>query len=161
MRRIGALLHEVVIDFFGGEEKDETIVLRLQEGVVVVLLAGEGAGTDDLDLSAFVDEDVGGMHVADLALQMLELLSRPHNIVQQIPHFRLQKVLLQLAPVLDLGLKHELVIVEGQLRRKPCTRTSPPDPQSPTGSKACLRGRKRTSLVSESSICSMERTHSL
>lgn len=161
MRGVGSFLHEVVIDFFGCEEYDGGFVLGFEEGVVVVLFSGEGAGADDLDLSALVDEDVGGVDVADLPPQVLELLPRPHDVVQQVPYLRLQEVLFQLGAILDLGLEDELVVVERELCYGGDTRTRPPEPQSPTGSKACLMGRKRTSLVYESSICSMARTHSL
>lgn len=101
------------------------------------------------------------MYVTDLSPQVLKFLTRPHDIIQQVPYLRLQEVLLQLGTVLDLGLQHEFVVVEGELHGGRSTRTSPPEPQRPTGSKTCLMGRKSTSLVSESSICSMERTHSL
>ena len=111
---VSALLHEVVIDFLGGEVDDDVgVVLAFEEGVVVVELAGQRAGADDLDLPALVDEDVGGVHVADLAPQVLELLASAHDVVQQVPDLRLQEVLLQLAAVVDLRLQNELVVVEG------------------------------------------------
>lgn len=114
MRGIGALLHEVVIDFLRREVDDDVgVILTFEEGVVVIELSGERAGADDLDLSALVDEDVGGVHVADLAAEVLELLPSPHDVVEQVPDLGLQEVLLQLAAVVDLRLQHELVIVEG------------------------------------------------
>lgn len=114
MGRVGALLHEVVIDFLRREVDDDVgVVLALEEGVVVVELAGQRAGADDLDLPALVYEDVGGVHVADLAAQVLELLPRAHDVVEQVPDLGLQEVLLQLAAVVDLRLQHELVVVEG------------------------------------------------
>ena len=159
MRRIRPLLHEIVIDLLGSEIDDSWFVLRLEKSIIVVLFARKRASADDLDLSTLIDEDIGGVDVTDLSLEVLELLPRPHDVVQKIPDLSFQEVLLQLRTILYLRLKHELVIVEAQLPQREHTRTSPPDPQRPTGSKACLIGRKRTSLVYESSICSMARTH--
>lgn len=113
MRGVGALLHEVVIDFLRREVDDDVgVILAFEECVIVVELPGQRAGADDLDLPALVDEDVGGVHVADLAAQVLELLPSPHDVVEQVPDLGLQEVLLQLAAVVDLCLQHELVVVE-------------------------------------------------
>lgn len=161
MRGIAALLDEVIIDLLGCQVDNDRLILGLEQRIVIILLAREGAGADDLDLSALIDEDVGGVHVTDLSLQVLKFLPRSDDVVQQVPHLSLQEVLFQLGAVLNLGLEDEFVVVEGELHGGGGTRTRPPEPQRPTGSKACLTGRKRTSLVSESSICSMERTHSL
>ena len=84
--------------------------------LVVVNLSREGASTDDFYLSALVDEDVVGVDVTDLALEVLELVARPHHVVEQIPQLGLQKVLAQVEPVLDFGLQHELVVLVLELR---------------------------------------------
>lgn len=90
VRGVRSLLDEIVVDFLRSEVDDHVcVILSLQEDIVVGLLAGERTGTDDLDLPALVDEDVGGMHVPDFPLEVLELLPGPHNIVEQVPHLRL------------------------------------------------------------------------
>jgi hypothetical protein len=104
MRGIAALLDEVVIDLLGCQVDDGGLILRLQQRIVIILLAREGTSADDLDLSALIDKDVGRVHVTDLSLQVLKLLPRTDDIVQQVPHLRLQKVLLQLRTVLYLRL---------------------------------------------------------
>ena len=55
------------------------------------------------------------MDVADLPPQVLEFLPRQHDVVQQVPYLRLQEVLFQLRPILDIRLEDELVVVEGEL----------------------------------------------
>lgn len=57
---------------------------------------------------------------------------------------------------MDFGLEYEFVIVECELGKMGSTLAMPLEPQSPTASKACLIGRRITSLLSESSIWFMD-----
>jgi hypothetical protein len=94
MRGVVPLLDEVIIDLLGCQVDNDGLILRLQQRIVIILFAREGTSADDLDLSALIDQDVGRVYVTDLPPQVLKLLSRPHDIVQQVPHLRLQEVLL-------------------------------------------------------------------
>ena len=83
MGGVVAFLDEVVVDLFGGKvDVIDMVVLLLQQRLVVIQFAGDRYCADDFDLSAFVDQDVGGVNVPDLFLQVLELTACTHNIVQ-------------------------------------------------------------------------------
>lgn len=86
-----------------------------QQVVVVGLFAWEGDSADDLDLSALVDQDVAGVHVADLLLEVLELAACSHDVVEQVPDLGLEEVLSQPLTVGHLGLQHKLIVVIGEL----------------------------------------------
>lgn len=49
--------------------------------VVVADFTREGDGTDNLDLPAFVDENVLGVNVTDLFFEVLELAACPNDVV--------------------------------------------------------------------------------
>lgn len=61
----------------------------LEDIVVVAEFTGKGDGTDNLDLPAFVDENVLGVNVTDLFLEVLELAACPNDVVEEIPDFGL------------------------------------------------------------------------
>ena len=148
---VASLHNKIVVDLFRGQIHIGRLALdAVQQGLKVVELPRQRNRTDDLNLPALVDKDVPRVDVADLLLQQLELIPRPHDVVQQVPHLGLQEVLPQLVPVQDLGLQHELVVIEAQLHGLEGTLTMPLDPQRPTDSKECLRGKRMTSLVYES-----------
>lgn len=111
---IGAFLDEFAVDLFGGEEDGGELVFCgvFDEIVVVGGLVGERGSADDFDLSALVDEDVLRVHVAYLFLEVLELAARTHDVVQQIPHFGLEEVLLEFVAVHHFGPQHKLIVVE-------------------------------------------------
>ena len=87
------------------------------------------------------------MHIPYLLFEMLELRACPHNVVQQIPHLRLEEIFPQSEPVCYLGLQHELVVIVTQLNKGMSTFAIPLEPHIPTGSKECFRGRRITSLL--------------
>lgn len=66
-----------------------------KEVLVVVGFAGQGDGADDFDLSAFVDEDVLGVDVADFLAEMLELAASSDDVVEEIPDLGLEEVLFE------------------------------------------------------------------
>lgn len=92
---------------------------------------------------------------------MLELAARTDDVVKQIPHFGLQKVLLESLAVRDLGLEDKFVVIVGELDGRRNTLAMPLEPHMPTDSKECLRGRRSTSLLSVSLIWFMAFSQSL
>lgn len=62
-------LDEVIVYFLWGEvEVVNGIVLLFEEGLVVVKFPGDRDSADNFNLSAFIDEDVGGVHITYLLL---------------------------------------------------------------------------------------------
>jgi hypothetical protein len=87
MRGVVSLLDEVVVDLFRCQvDIINDLVLFFEEQIVVIQLSWEGDGTDDLDLPALVDENVHGVYVTYLFLQVFELTTRTDDVIQQIPH---------------------------------------------------------------------------
>ena len=52
------------------------------------------------------------MHVAHLLLDIFELALCPHHVVQQVPNFRFNEVLVQAITVSNLSLQHEFIVIE-------------------------------------------------
>jgi hypothetical protein len=102
--------------------------------IEVGFLAREAAGADEFDESVVVDEDVGGVDVADLEAVLLELGAAADETVEQVPQLGLEEEARQFAAVVDLGLEDVGVVVVGELRVRRGTRTSPVEPQSPVDS---------------------------
>ena len=76
----------ILVEFFGGQEDILMFVLFFKKSLIVIDLARERHSADNLDLSALIDEDIGGMHVADLLFQVFEFTASSDDIVQQVPY---------------------------------------------------------------------------
>lgn len=87
----------------------------LQQVVVVRLFTRDGDSADDLYLAALVDQDVSGVHVADLLLEVLKLAACSDDVVEQVPDLSLKEILSQALTVGHLGLEHKLIVVVGEL----------------------------------------------
>ena len=105
MRGIRALLYEIIVDFFRRKVAViDVIMMFFENPVVITELKGHRDSTDDLNLSAFVDEYVAGVHVTYFSLQMLKFIPSANNIVQQVPYFSFQEIFTQTLPVGDFSL---------------------------------------------------------
>lgn len=89
----------------------------LHDFIEVGVLAGEAAGADEFDESVVVDEDVGGVDVADLGVVLLELGAGADERVEQVPQFGLHEVAPDVAAVVDLHLEDVGEVLVGQLHR--------------------------------------------
>lgn len=73
---------------------------------------------DDLSLSILIDNNVGWLHVTNLAVVLFVLFASTNNVVQEIPHFSFEEGLVDLCPVLYFTLQEEQILFEHKLNGK-------------------------------------------
>ena len=73
--------------------------MLLNQLLIVIEFSGYGAGTNHLDLSGLVDDDVPRVDISYLFLQTLKFILRSDHVVQQVPYFSLHKFLLQIPSI--------------------------------------------------------------
>lgn len=113
--RIASLLNEIIVDFFRSKKDSDRLIGRFDgvfdEIVVVGNFSGERSGTNDFYLSAFIDEDVLGVYVADLLLMVFEFTAGSHDVVEQIPNLCFEEVFFEFIAVQYLSPEHEFVVI--------------------------------------------------
>lgn len=83
--------------------------------IEIRLLIGKRARAYKFDLPIVIDENVGGMDIADLILDTLELIASTNHVIEQIPHLGLQEELVEALTVLNFVLQNEGIVFVGEL----------------------------------------------
>ena len=85
-------------------------LLSFDDFIEIALFVRQGTGTDHFDLPFLVDENIRGVNVSDLSFDALELVACSDHIVEQVPHFCFEEVLVEPETVLDFVFEDEIVV---------------------------------------------------
>ena len=84
--------------------------------VVVGGFAWPGVQVADFNLSFFVDENVGGSDITDLAVDRSEIMGCLAQAEQEIPDFFLTEVLINFESVFEFFMKDVRIVIKFDLR---------------------------------------------